>query len=158
VGIGSGALSFLGGRIWSNTFSLREYASAIQEGRMSVAQRGEPYARKAMMRYRFVTDLFGLRLDKQRFERDFGVPVERGLFTEIAFMHASGGIATHTAEEITLTEKGRYLLMVMMRETLATSNDARDKAREALPLEEKMLLLEGLGCEEAAPIVDREAG
>jgi coproporphyrinogen III oxidase-like Fe-S oxidoreductase len=158
VGIGSGALSFLGGRIWSNTFSLKEYASAIQGGRMSVAKRGEPYARKAMMRYRFVTDLFGLRLDKRRFERDFGVPVERGLMAEIAFMHASGGIATHTAEEITLTEKGRYLLMVMMRETLATSNDARDKAREALPLEEKMLLLEGSGCEDVVPMVDREAG
>ena len=31
----------------------------------------------------------------------------------------------------------------MMRETLATSNDARDKARAELPLDERILLLEG---------------
>lgn len=160
VGIGSGALSFLGGRIYGNTFSLKEYAAAIRAGRMSVAKRGKPYGRTALMRYRFVTDLFGLRLDKRRFELDFGVPVERGLWAELAFMHLAGGIATHDAEEITLTETGRYLLMAMMRETLATSNDARDKAREALPLEEKMLLLEGAACEEAgkAAVPARAAG
>lgn len=146
VGIGSGALSFLGGRIYANTFSLKEYAARIQAGRMSVAKWGKQYSRKALMRYRFVTDLFGLRLDKRKFEMDFGVPVERGLWAELAFMHLAGGITTHNAEEITLNEKGRYLLMVIMRETLAASNDARDKARAALPLEEKMLLLEGEAC------------
>jgi len=31
----------------------------------------------------------------------------------------------------------------MMRETLALSNDARDRARADLPLEERILLLEG---------------
>lgn len=147
VGIGSGALSFLGNRIYGNTFSLRGYGEAIASGCMSVHKRGKPYGRTAQMRYRFVTDLFGLRLDKQRFRRDFGVSAEYGLFAELAFMRAVGGIATDTPDEITLTEKGRYLLMVMMRETLATSNDHRDHAREELPLEEKMLLLEGQGCE-----------
>lgn len=150
VGIGSGALSFLDGRIYSNTFSLREYADTIDAGRMSVAKRGHTYSRKAQMRYRFVTDLFGLRLDKKRFEADFGVAVERGLWAEIAFMKAAGAFATDTAEEFTLTETGRYLLMVMMRETLATSNDYRDHARDALPLEEKMLLLEGTPCPDSA--------
>lgn len=147
VGIGSGALSFLGNRIYGNTFSLRDYGEVIGSGRMSVQKRGEPYGRTAQMRYRFVTDLFGLRLDKQRFRRDFGISAEYGLFAELAFMRAVGGIATDTPDEITLTEKGRYLLMVMMRETLATSNDHRDHAREMLPIEEKMLLLEGQGCE-----------
>ena len=28
------------------------------------------------MAYRFATDLFGLKLDKKRFQRDFGVRVE----------------------------------------------------------------------------------
>lgn len=158
VGIGSGALSFLGGRIWGNTFSLNEYGARISSGRMSVAKRGEPYKRKALMRYRFVTDLFGLRLDKARFRRDFGVPVERGLWAEIAFMKAAGGIARDDAAELVLSEKGRYLLMVMMRETLATSNDYRDKARDALPVEEKMLLLEGTQCCEEIGVPELAAG
>ena len=133
VGVGSGALSFLNGTIYGNTFSLGEYGARVDAGRMAVVKRGD----------RFVTDLFGLRLDKARFRRDFGLPVEIGLGAEIAFMTLVGGIATNTHDEITLTEHGRYLLLVMMRETLATSNDARDKARAELPLEERILLLEG---------------
>jgi len=143
VGIGSGALSFLDGVIYGNTFSLAEYGSRVDAGRMAVVKRGKRYGRMALMRYRFVTDMFGLRLDKRRFQKDFGVPVELGLPLELAFLTAVGAIATHTSEEITLTRKGRYLLLVMMRETLASSNDARDKARAELPLAERMLLLEG---------------
>lgn len=140
VGLGSGALSFVGGRIYNNTFSLGEYQRRITAGESPIAKMGKPYGRRARMRYRFVTDLFGLRLDKERFRRDFGVPVERGLAAEIAFMKLAGGIATDTPTEITLTHTGRYLLLVMMRETLAASNDHRDHERSLLPPEEKMLL------------------
>jgi len=153
VGVGSGALSFLGGVMYGNTFSLGQYAERIESHQLATVKQGKPYRRKALMRYRFVTDLFGLRLDKQRFRRDFGLPVELGLPAELAFMELAGGIATNTPEEITLTDTGRYLLLVMMRETLATSNDARDQARAELPLEERILLLEG----DTSAFVDAEA-
>lgn len=143
VGIGSGALSFLDGTIYGNTFSLSEYHDRISSGVMAVVKKGRRYRRGALMRYRFVTDLFGLRLDKRRFKADFGVPVEMGLPFEMAFMTAVGAFATNTRDEATLTRTGRYLLLAMMRETLASSNDARDQARAELPLEERMLLLEG---------------
>lgn len=143
VGIGSGALSYLDDTIYGNTFSLGEYHARVSEGAMGVVKRGARYGLFARMRYRFVTDLFGLRLDKRRFRRDFGVPVEIGLGAELVFMAAVGGIASNTREHVTLTDKGRYLLLVMMRETLALSNDARDRARAELPLEERILLLEG---------------
>ncbi len=144
VGIGSGALSFLKNRIYVNTFSLKEYSERLDSGRMSVSKAGPPYSRRAMHRYRFVTDLFGLRLDKERFARDFGVSAEIGLAPELAFMKLAGGIASDDGRYVTLTEKGRYLLMVMMRETLASSNDLRDQARNALSDEERMLLIEGI--------------
>ncbi|MDO9555976.1 MAG: coproporphyrinogen III oxidase family protein [Coriobacteriia bacterium] len=142
LGVGSGALSFIGDRIYGNTFSLREYEQRIASGKMSVCNRGMEYKGKARMRYRFVTDLFGLRLDKERFLKDFGMPVERGLRMELTFMKAVGGIATDNDREITLTDKGRYLLLVMMREMLAASNDHRDQARAALPPDEKLLLFD----------------
>jgi coproporphyrinogen III oxidase-like Fe-S oxidoreductase len=143
VSIGSGALSYLDGTIYGNTFSLSEYNSRIRSGVMGVVKKGRRYGRGAQMRYRFVTDLFGLRLDKERFRADFGVPVELGLPLEMTFMAAVGAFSTNDAAEASLTEKGRYLLLAMMRETLAASNDARDRARAELPLEERMLLLEG---------------
>jgi coproporphyrinogen III oxidase-like Fe-S oxidoreductase len=143
VGVGSGALSYLDGTIYGNTFSLAEYSARIEAKTMALVKKGRKYGRGASMRYRFVTDMFGLRLDKRRFRRDFGIPVELGLPVEIGFLTLVGAIATNTPEEITLTPKGRYLLLVMMRETLAASNDARDKARAELPLDERILLLEG---------------
>lgn len=140
VGLGSGAMSYLGGRVYNNTFSLDDYRTRIEAGRTAVATAGKPYSRLGRMRYRFVTELFGLQLDKEKFKRDFGSPIERALPIEMAFMKLAGGIAENSERWITLTPKGRYLLLVMMRETLATSNDHRDHARELLPAHEKVLL------------------
>jgi coproporphyrinogen III oxidase-like Fe-S oxidoreductase len=155
VGIGSGALSFVGGRVYGNTFSLQEYDDAILSGRMGLATAGQAYDRRALMRYRFVTDLFGLRMDKRRFERDFGEPVERALRIETAFMRASGAFDRDDDVEFTLTPTGRYLLVVMMREMLSGSNELRDEARAALSPEERMLLLEGIepGGPEPSPAI-----
>ena len=142
LGIGTGALSFLDGRVYHNTFSLQDYERRIGEDRMAVSKAGKPYGRVALMRYRFVTDLFGLRLDKDRFRKDFGVSIELGLPAEMAFMHLAGGIASDDGHTLTLTDKGRYLLLVMMRETLASSNDIRDHERTLLPADEKALLFD----------------
>ena len=143
VGIGSGAQSFLDGRLYGNTFSLSEYAEAVESGRMSVATAGRTYGWHDKMRYQFVVDLFGLRLDKRRFREQFGVSVDLGLLGEMTFMRAVGAFDRDDAECLTLTRKGRYLLVVMMREMLAMSNQHRDEARAALPAEERLLLLEG---------------
>lgn len=137
VGVGSGAVSFLDGTLYGNTISLAEYGHRIDHGQMAVVKKSDRHNRSARMRYRFVMDLFSLRLDKARFREDFGLPVEMALPAEIAFLAAVGGIATNTAEEITLSDHGRYLLLVMMRETLTSGNDARDQARAPVPLGER---------------------
>ena len=147
LGIGSGAQSFLVDRLYTNTFSLADYAKRVHAGNLSVTQVGRPYSQRDMMRYRFVTDLFGLRLDKRRFIADFGTPVERGLWGEVQFMRAVGGFERDDDECFTLTRTGRYLLVVMMREMLTGSNRLRDEARAALPADERALLLEGASAE-----------
>ena len=60
-------------------------------------------------------------------------------------MKASGAFATDHADEITLTPKGRYLMVVMMRQFFIGVNNLRDQARNALPREERDLLF-GAGC------------
>ena len=139
VGIGSGAFSFLDGTLWVNTFSLSGYAARLARGRAgAVASRD--FSRRERMRYRFMMGLFGLSLDKRAFERDFGVPVDRGLPVEMAFMRAVGAFDVDDAERATLTPKGRYLLVVMMREFFIGVNGVRDQARAELPEEERRLL------------------
>jgi hypothetical protein len=140
VGIGSGAFSYLRGDIYLTTFSLRDYSAAIAEGRMPVAVGSAGTSLTNRMRYRFLMSLFGLRLDKQQFKRDFGVSVERGLWKEMLFFRVFGGFATDNAEELTLTPKGRYLAVVMQRTMFAHLNDLRDTARNALAPDERQLL------------------
>ena len=137
--IGSGGITYLGNSLYVNTFSLREYNEAIESGRMSLMGKTD-FNIHDRMRYRFLMQLFGLRLDKLDFERDFGMTVENGLPIEMAFMTAAGAFETDTPEELTLTPKGRYLVVAMMRQFFIGVNNLRDQARAALPEGEKELL------------------
>lgn len=142
--IGSGGMTYLGHTQYVNTFSVREYNEAIEQGRMSVMGKAT-FSKKNRMRYRFMMQLFGLRLDKKQWERDFGCTVAAGLPVEYGFMKASGAFDVDDAEQITLTPKGRYLMVVMMRQFFIGVNNLRDQARAALPAEERDLLF-GSGC------------
>ena len=47
---------------------------------------------------------------------------------------------SNTPEELTLTPKGRYLMVVMMRQFFVGVNNLRDQARAALTGDEKKLI------------------
>ncbi len=137
--IGSGGITYLGANLYVNTFSVVDYNRAIEEGRMSMMGK-TTFSKHDRMRYRFMMQLFGLRLDKRKFKEDFGVSVEVGLPVEMAFMTAAGAFATNNADELTLTPKGRYLTVVMMRQFFIGVNNLRDQARAALTGEERELI------------------
>ena len=134
VGIGSGAFSYLDGTLYVNTFSLREYNERISSGLMSVFQK-RSFKKHEQMRYRFMMDLFGFKLDKRRFRDSFGVSVGRGLWLETVFMRLAGAFDINN-DVITLTPRGRYLLIVMMREFFSALNNVREQARNVLAPEE----------------------
>ena len=137
--IGSGGITYLGDQLFVNTFSVTEYNQAIEGGRMSMMGKTR-FTLRDRMRYRFMMQLFGLRLDKRQFQQDFGISIERGLPVEMAFMRAAGAFATDNADELTLTPKGRYLTVVMMRQFFIGVNNLRDQAREALTGAERELI------------------
>lgn len=155
--IGSGSITHLRGALYVNTFGIADYNAAIDGGRMSVMGKSV-LSKHDLMDYRFLVELYKLRLDKRRFERDFGCSVERGLPLEMAFMRANGAFERDDADELTLTAKGRYLVSVMYREFLSGMNNLRDQARAALSGAERTLLFEEHGasaadgrCGEGAP-------
>jgi coproporphyrinogen III oxidase-like Fe-S oxidoreductase len=147
VGIGSGAFSYLDGVLYVNTFSLRDYGEQLRGGRMGVAGR-KSFGAHERMRYRFLMELFGLKLDKRAFLRDFGVTIDRGLRMEMSYMRAVGAFDQDDADALTLTPRGRYLMVAMMREFFIGVNNVRDQARAALKPDERELLF---GEGEAAP-------
>ena len=140
--VGSGGISYLGNSLYINTFSLKDYQSAIDAGKMSLMGKTD-FSLKERMRYRFMMQLFGLRLDKQQFKKDFGCSVERGLPMEMAFMNMNRAFSVNNEEELLLTPKGRYLMVVMMRQFFIGVNSLRDQARAALKEEERELLFGG---------------
>lgn len=139
VGLGSGAFSFLEGALYVNTFSLAEYRERVDAGGFSVVSQRR-FSTSNQMRYRLLMALFGLSLDKVAFERDFGVDIERGLPFEMAFFRSAGAFEIDDATQITLTPKGRYLLVAMMREFFVGVNNVRDQSRAALSSAERELL------------------
>jgi menaquinone C8-methyltransferase len=139
VGLGSGAFSFLEGALYVNTFSLKSYGERIALGKTPALQ-SRRFTRVDRMRYRFLMSLFGGSLDKRAFIADFGTSIELGLAVEIAFMRASGAFLIDNADELVLSEKGRYLLVAMMREFFVGVNNLRDQARESLTTPERELL------------------
>ena len=137
--IGSGGITYLGANLYVNTFSVRDYNAAIESGRMSIMGK-TTFSKRDRMRYRFMMQLFGGRLDKRAWFRDFDCTVEAGLPVEMAFMKLSGAFDRDDDDEITLTAKGRYLLVVMMRQFFIGVNNLRDQARAALVGEERELI------------------
>jgi menaquinone C8-methyltransferase len=136
IGLGSGAFSYVGGDLYANTFSLRQYDETLSRGRLSVDARLK-LRRKDTLRYDFMIRLFGLELDKAAFEARHGRGALAALLPERLFLQASGAIARDDSV-ITLTETGRYLLVVMMREFFIGVNGVRDLARAALPEDERL--------------------
>ena len=126
--VGSGGMSFLDGNYLVNTFSLDRYGERIRSGRTGAAGYVK-FSSRDKMRYRFMMQLFGLRLDKRKWMEDFGCTVSAGLPAEYLFMKAAGAFAYEDEEEITLSPKGRYLLVAMMRQFFVGVNSVRDEAR-----------------------------
>lgn len=157
VGVGSGSFSYLGGELYANPFSLRLYGEAIDEGRLSVDAH-MPLKRQDRLRYRLMMDLFGLRLDKKAFAARNGAPVERALRPEYLFLKAVGAFARDDVEALELTETGRYLLVVMMREFFIGVNGIRDLARARLPEAERALFEEEAVCSRPVRMPQPAAG
>jgi coproporphyrinogen III oxidase-like Fe-S oxidoreductase len=140
IGLGSGSFSYLGGSLYVNTFSLREYAQLISSGKLSLLKK-RSFGLHEQMRYRFLMELFGLKLDKWKFKDNFGRSVERGLWEEMAFMRLAGAFDRNDSQLLTLSPTGRYLMVVMMREFFSSMDKVREQARTALAPDESLELL-----------------
>jgi len=139
VGLGSGSFSYLDGHLYVNTFSVNEYARQVEGGQMALTAQAS-FSRREQMLYRFMMDLFGLRLDKAKFRQEFGTAVDAALAPEIALLALAGAFEQNDRSALTLSARGRYLLLIMMREFFVGMNTVRDQARAALPESERLQL------------------
>jgi coproporphyrinogen III oxidase-like Fe-S oxidoreductase len=134
--IGVGGFSYLGDYLYANTSSVEEYIRTVEAGFMGIKQKYE-VSKTNKMRYRMMMQLFGLELDKAKWKEDFGVSVVAGLPVEYSFLKAASAFDVDDDIRITLTPKGRYLLVAMMREFFVEVNGLFSLVHSAQQAEEK---------------------
>ena len=134
VGIGSGSFSFLNGTLYTNTFSLKEYAQKIQSGQMGVA-RERKYSKKSQLQYRLMVELFGGKASADRFKERYNANLDWDLFKELAFLRLSGNIYKQGRDYYPTTQ-GKYLFLSMMKEFYIGMDRVREESRAMLKEED----------------------
>jgi coproporphyrinogen III oxidase-like Fe-S oxidoreductase len=127
VGLGSGAFSYLDGRLYATTFSVQAYVERIERGLSGVtAERG--LSPREALRYELMLGLMGLRLPKDEVRARHGGRFERELRAELLALRAAGAIVDEGAAW-SLTPRGRYLWVRMMGAFFESVDELRESMR-----------------------------
>lgn len=130
LGIGSGAFGFLNGYIFSNTFSLQEYIRVLRDGKLPIAF-SRKFRIKELMRYDFLMKLFGMRLNIKELNEKYSGGFYPSMWKEIAFFETIGAVAKK-GNDLSLTKKGMYYWLIMMREFFTSVNNFREYCRKEM--------------------------
>jgi len=124
VGVGLGSWGYINGTMYSNTFSIRHYISLIQENKFPVtANRNFTYLER--MRYCFLLKLLGGTVRVSDMKREYGNGFWLYLCGELLSLFATRSIIFKD-NNIILTPKGQYYLLILMRTLFSVAGDYRD--------------------------------
>ncbi|HVW69939.1 MAG TPA: coproporphyrinogen III oxidase family protein [Steroidobacteraceae bacterium] len=127
VGVGSGSFSYVGGWMYSTTFSLNQYRDRIARGLPAITQ-SKRLTLKERMRYDYLVRLFGLSLPYDYIRREYGRSFWIHMAPEVLSMRLLGA-TRHDADGIRLTPLGMYCWVLMMAEFFNAVNAFRDEMR-----------------------------
>jgi menaquinone C8-methyltransferase len=127
LGLGSGAFSYLGGRVHAATFSLHSYAGRIARGLPGIT--GErALGTRERMRYDLLMRLFGGSLERDWVRARYGPRFERALAPELAALRLVGAVRAD-ARGWRLTDRGMLLWVLMMSAFFESVNELRAQMR-----------------------------
>ncbi|WP_428739236.1 coproporphyrinogen III oxidase family protein [Sulfurimonas sp.] len=115
VGVGSGAFSFIGDTLYANTFSLPKYAELLKQEKLPITH-AVSFPKRAIAEYRMVTELFGLHASSKH------PKIEQFLLKRLGVYDTEGNVS----------QKGSYLMSVMMREFYNGMDYVRETMRKSL--------------------------
>lgn len=152
LGAGSGAFSFIGGRLFVNAFNLKDYCESVAKKRNANIAYTD-FARVDILRYLFLCEIFSGRLDIEEFNASNECDLEKDLRLEIAGLKACGAIRVerdfdkrrdkgdNSAGEnldfkkiLRCTEFGHYVCVVLMKEFYAGMDLVRAVFRDEAKL------------------------
>jgi menaquinone C8-methyltransferase len=128
AGLGSGAIGYLGGVCYANTFDIAEYIDCLNQGRLPL-KASRKFNLHDQMSYDFLMKLFSTKMDVTALEQKYGGKFLKSLWKEmIAFTLA--GSFRYFPPYLRLTPWGRYYWVIMMREFFIAVNNFRDYCRK----------------------------
>jgi coproporphyrinogen III oxidase-like Fe-S oxidoreductase len=137
LGLGSGAFSYLSGSLYASTFSINHYLRLVDAGKTGTFGRLQMTDRD-QMRYYLLMQLFSGSLDKMAAEERFDGRFQRTLWPELTSLQTIGAVRNEGVQ-LTLTESGYYLWVMMMREFFTGVNNLRDQMRHNISQETAIL-------------------
>ncbi len=131
AGLGSGSFGYLEGRLYANSFSIPGYIERLDRGLWPLAS-VRRYTPPQRLRYDFLMKLFGGRLDLGALERRHGPEAMRTLAPALAFFR-SGNVLRRQGHMLSLTPRGYYAWVVLMREFFIGVNRLRQDCLTTRP-------------------------
>lgn len=123
VGAGSGAFSFLEGRLLVNAFNLNDYMQAIDNKKSPVIATCD-FTESEKIKYKFLTELFDGKIDIAKFNQRHNVNLKKALFVELSLLKFSNAIKEESGF-ITPTSFGNYLCALLMKDFYAGMDRVR---------------------------------
>ncbi len=133
VGVGSGAFSYVGGQMYSTTFSLNHYCRRVERGQSGITRR-RTLGAKERMRYDYLVRLFGGALKREDIAERHGAAFWLRMAPELVAMRLLGA-TRHEGDALRLTRRGMYCWVLMMAEFFNSVNDVREHMREHIRAE-----------------------
>lgn len=127
AGLGSGAIGYVNGTSYANTFDIERYIADVSRGELPVwaARR---FGAREQVRYDFMMKLFSGSLDVDAVRQKHGGAFRRYLWPDVLVFQLVGALR-RDGRCLRLTERGRYLWVVMMREFFTAVNNLREFCR-----------------------------
>ncbi len=127
AGLGSGSIGYMGGTCYANTFSIEDYIRRLDAGEIPLMA-ARRFGTREQVQYDFLMRLFGTEMNLGDMKNKYGGTLGRHLWPMVfAFMLA--GAVRCSKGRLSLTPRGRYFWVVMMREFFIAVNNFRDFCR-----------------------------
>lgn len=128
AGLGSGAIGYLNGVCYANTFDIEQYIASLAQDHLPL-QAARKFDPPDQMRYDFLMKLFATRMNVNEMEKKYAGRFFKTLWKEMAAFTLAGSFR-YFSPNLHLTPRGRYLWVIMMREFFIAVNNFRDFCRK----------------------------
>jgi coproporphyrinogen III oxidase-like Fe-S oxidoreductase len=133
AGLGSGAIGYLNGVCYANTFDIPKYIKLLEKGNLPLMA-ARQFELADRMRYDFMMKFFSTKLNLLELEDKYEGKFAKTLWKEIGAFQVARAFR-YFPPYLQLTPWGRYLWVIMMREFFIAVNNFRDYCRKEAGIE-----------------------